>query len=245
MGRWSRHVAAERWLGVPAGSRWLDVGCGTAALTDAVLGAAEPAAVVGVDRSLNFVTYTGGQAGARDAAFVGGDAAALPFAGGAYDAAVSGLVLNFVPEPSRMAAEMARVVRPGGRLALYVWDYAGEMQMMRHFWDAATELDPPASDLDEGARFSVCNMDRLRALFQDAGLSAIETRAIDVPTNFRDFEDFWSPFLGGTGTAPTYVASLSEAGRNALRERLRSRLPVSQYGAIRLIARANAVQGVR
>ena len=127
----------------------------------------------------------------------------------------------------------------------YVWDYGGEMLMMRHFWDAAAELDPAAGDLDEGKRFSVCTTDRLRALFESAGLAAVETRAIDIATVFRDFDDYWSPFLGGTGTAPTYVASLTDGRRSALREHLRSRLPASSDGAIRLIARANAVRGVR
>ena len=140
---------------------------------------------------------------------------------------------------------MARVTREGGRVAVYVWDYGGEMQMMRHFWDAAIELDPAARDLDEGMRFSVCSLDGLASLFEGAGLAAVQTRAIDIATAFRDFDDFWSPFLGGTGTAPTYAMSLGEEQRSALRERLRSRLPTAADGGIRLIARALAVQGTR
>jgi hypothetical protein len=99
---------------------------------------------------------------------------------------------------------MARACRLNGRVALYVWDYAGEMQFMRHFWDAAAEIDPAARELDEGVRFPIANSKRLWNLFLDAGLNDVTTRAIDVPTHFRNFDDFWTPFLGGQGPAPGY-----------------------------------------
>jgi SAM-dependent methyltransferase len=245
VGRWSKLVAEEfvEWLGIARHASWLDVGCGTAALTRRILALADPAAVLAVDQSLDFVLFARDQLADDRAGFAGGDATALPIADNAFHAAVSGLVLNFVPEPSRMVAEMARVTREGGTVAVYVWDYAGEMQMMRQFWDAAVELDPAASDLDEGARFSVCSPDQLRALFESAGLRFVETRAIDVATPFRDFDDYWTPFLGGTGAAPGYVASLTEDHRAAMRERLRESLPTSADGSISLIARALAVRG--
>jgi SAM-dependent methyltransferase len=174
-----------------------------------------------------------------------GDAQALAAAAASYDAVVAGLVLNFVPQPEHMIAEMARVVRPGGVVAVYVWDYAGHMQLMRHFWDAAVALDPTAQDLDEGRRFRICQPDRLTALFRQAMLGAVEARAIDVPTRFRDFDDYWSPFLGGQGPAPSYAMSLSEARRAMLRERVRTGLPLAADGSIDLTARAWAVRGVR
>jgi SAM-dependent methyltransferase len=173
------------------------------------------------------------------------DAQALAEQTASYDAVVAGLVLNFVPRPALMVAEMARVARPGGVVAVYVWDYAGEMQLIRHFWNAAVALDPAARALDEGQRFPICHPDRLAELFRQAGLGAVETRAIDVPTRFRDFDDYWSPFLGGQGPAPSYAMSLSEERRTALRERIRVGLPVSADGAIPLIARAWAVRGAR
>ena len=128
----------------------------------------------------------------------------------AFDAVVSGLILNFVPEPDGALSEMARVVRLGGVLAAYVWDYAEGMQMMRHFWDAAVALDPRASEMDEGRRFTLCNPEPLSDLFRTAELKKVEVRAIDVPTVFRDFDDYWSPFLGGQGPAPGYAMSLSQ-----------------------------------
>ncbi len=152
-------------------------------------------------------------------------------------------MLNFVPEPAKAVEEMARVTRSGGTVAAYVWDYAGRMELMRHFWDAAVALNADAFDLDEGRRFPLCGPEPLMALFGAAGLQAVEVRAIDVPTIFRDFEDYWSPFLGGQGPAPGYAMSLSEERRLALRERIRAGLPFESDGSIHLIARAWAVRG--
>jgi len=245
VGRWSRLAAREllAWLALPAGRRWLDVGCGSGALVQTILETAMPAAVVGIDPSAGFVAYARDRVADERARFAVGDARALPYARASFDAAVAGLVLNFVPEPARAVAEMARVARSGGVVAAYVWDYAGEMQLMRHFWDAAAALDPAARALDEGRRFPLCRPEPLAALFRGAGLEAVEVRAIDVPTHFRDFDDYWAPFLGGQGPAPGYCMALDEGRRAHLRERLRAALPVDPDGVIRLMARAWAVRG--
>ena len=161
-----------------------------------------------------------------------------------YDAIVSGRVLNFIPQPERAVAEMARAARPGGVVAAYVWDYAGKMQLMRHFWNAAVALDPAAFDLDEGRRFPICKPGPLADLFRSAGLKDVEVRAIDIPTDFQDFDDYGSPFLGGQAPAPGYAMSLSEERRAALRERIRAGLPFALDGSIPLVARAWAVRGV-
>jgi SAM-dependent methyltransferase len=245
VGRWSRLAAKEflGWLAVPPGKRWLDVGCGTGALGGMILAMASPAQVDAVDRSEGYVAYAREQARDPRVRFEVADAQALPSGDAAYDAVVSGLALNFFPDPARAVAEMARVARAGATVAAYVWDYAGRMELMRHFWDAAGALDPAARDLDEGRRFPLCRPEPLAALFRHAALADVETRAIDVPTVFRDFDDYWTPFLGGQGPAPGYVASLDEARRAALRERLRAALPAGPDGAIRLVARAWAVRG--
>jgi hypothetical protein len=140
---------------------------------------------------------------------------------------------------------MARAAVADGTVAAYVWDYAGEMQLMRHFWDTAVAIDPEALEVDEGRRFPLCQPDSLAQLFCGARLNQVEVRAIDVPTLFRDFDDYWSPFLGGQGPAPAYAMSLSDERRAALRERLRARLPIAADGSIHLIARAWAVRGTR
>jgi SAM-dependent methyltransferase len=245
VGRWSRLVAREflTWLAVPSQYRWLDVGCGTGALAQTILAASGPAEVKGVDRSEEFVEYARHQTPDKRASFETGDAQALPVEDRCYDVAVSGLVLNFVPQPERMVAEMKRGVRTNGMVALYVWDYAGRMELMRHFWDAAAALAPASAELDVGRRFPICKPEALLELFHSTGLKNVETRAIDVPTRFRDFDDYWTPFIGGQGPAPGYAMSLAEESRAVLRERIRSGLPTQPDGSIHLIARAWAVRG--
>jgi SAM-dependent methyltransferase len=219
------------------------VGCGTGALSEGVVQASSPRAVIGLDASQGYVAHARQRLRAARLQFTVGDAQRLPFPRARFDATVAGLLLNFLPEPPRALAEWARVTRPGGTVAAYVWDYAGEMQLMRHFWDAAAELDPTAPDRDEGRRFPLCRPEPLEALFRAAGLEAVAVRSIDVPTVFRDFDDYWSPFLGGQGPAPAYAVSLSEDGRADLRERLRARLPTAADGTIPLTARAWGARG--
>jgi SAM-dependent methyltransferase len=245
VGRWSRPVAREflTWLALPPDRRWLDIGCGTGALSDIILHDWLPKSVTGLDSSEGYITFARQNLQDPRAAFQVGSVESLPFSEGAFDAAVSGLVLNFLPHTDRAVAEMRRVVAPGGAVAAYVWDYAGDMEFMRYFWDAAVALDPKAAALDEGRRFPLCHPEPMMHLFTLAGLQKVETRAIDVSTVFHDFEDFWSPFLGGQGPAPTYLASLSPERRNELREELLGQLPIEEDGSIRLSARAWAVRG--
>jgi SAM-dependent methyltransferase len=247
VGRWSRLIAAEfvDWLGAGEGARWLDVGCGTGALTQTILDRAAPRHVIGVDASEAFLGFA--RQGTHDprVQFRTGDACALPVDEAAFDAVVSGLMLNFVPEPAKAVAEMSRTVRPGGIVSVYVWDYAGEMQLMRRFWDAVVALDSAARELDEGRRFPICDPEALRVLFADTGFRDIQSRAIDVPTIFRDFDDYWSPFLGGQGPAPGYCVSLPEAKRHVLRQKLHAELATASDGSIHLMARALAVRGTK
>jgi SAM-dependent methyltransferase len=226
VGRWSRRVAAEfvAWLDAPAGGRWVDVGCGTGALATTALRASAPASVVGVDSSTAFLRVARAADPDPRLAFAGGSAMSLPLPDGVADVVTSGLVLNFVPDPSVAVAELARIAAPGGTVAAYVWDYAEGMEFMRRFWDAAAELDPASAELDEGRRFSVCRPDALRELWTASRLTGVEARGIEVPTDFADFDDLWQPFLGATGPGPTYVSTLADDHRDALRERLRTKV---------------------
>jgi SAM-dependent methyltransferase len=247
MGRWSRRVARKfiEWLAVPAGGQWLDVGCGTGALSQTVLQLAEPARIQGIDRSEGFVNFAKERVQDDRVQFEIGDAEALTDGDGTFDAVVSGLVLNFIPHPERALAEMTRVTRSGGVVVVYVWDYAEGMQFIRRFFDAAIALDPNAVEHDEGPRFPICHPDALNRLFESTGMRNVEVRPIEAPTVFRDFDDYWSPFLAGQGPAPSYAMSLREEGRVALRERIRAGLPHNPDGSISLTARAWAARGVR
>ena len=246
MGRWSRPVAAQflHWLAPSPGSRWLDAGCGTGVLSGSILLHTAPAFITGLDFSARFVEYARKQYGGQHVTFCASDAGALPLENDSFDTAVCGLALNFFPQPETAVAEMARVTRSGGQVAAYVWDYAEGMQMLRLFWDTAVSLDPAAEELDEGRRFPLCRPQPLADLFERAGLPAVQTRAIEVPTRFIDFYDYWRPLLGGVGPVPGYIAGLTEDARAALKERLRELLPLAGDGSISLLARAWAVRGV-
>ncbi|WP_448004319.1 class I SAM-dependent methyltransferase [Agromyces bauzanensis] len=244
VGRWSRAVAPLflDWLRVPRGRRWLDVGCGTGVLSAAILERCAPASVDGVEPSEGFLEAAVARLGSR-VTFHRAVASVLPIDDASMDAVVSGLVLNFVPDLDDALAEMTRVVVDGGVVAGYVWDYADRMELMRRFWDAATDLDPAAAALDEGTRFPDCTPEALTWRFACAGLLDIETTGIEIPTVFADFDDYWIPFLGGQGPAPSYVMSLDEPARERLREHLRELVPAQPDGSIALVARAWAVRG--
>ena len=245
VGRWSRKVAPRflAWLDAAPGMRWLDVGCGTGALCGAILEHGSPAAVTGVEPSAGFLSTAKERLG-NAVTLLPGDASAVPLDAACVDVVVSGLVLNFVPDPSAALREMKRVAVGGGTIACYVWDYTNGMELMRHFWDVAVELDPRGRAIDESVRFPLCSPGPLAQLFTGAGLGNVAVEAIVTPTPFRDFDDYWQPFLGGQGPAPAYAMSLDESSRSRLRDRIRERLPVAADGSIALTARAWAVRGV-
>lgn len=247
MGRWSRLMAAEflAWLHAPPRRRWLEVGCGSGALTRSICSLADPDAVVACDQSEPFVAYMLDHV--RDARVTGVVAAteALPERPPGFDVVVSGLVLNFIPDPAAALSAMRDRVRPGGVMAAYLWDYAGGIEMLAHFWDAAVAQDTGAISLDESRRFRAWDAAYVRLLFEAAGVRDVESVVLTVPTSFESFDDYWTPFLGGTGPAPTYVASLSATDRAELESRLRTRLGATRDGSIALKARAIAVRGTR
>ena len=213
MGRWSRPVAEAvlAWLGLTPGLSWLDVGCGTGALTRAILDAADPREVLGVDPSAEFVATAAAQVADPRVRFATGDARALPVPNDAYDVVVAGLVLHFVPDPQPAVREMVRAARPGGTAAAYVWDFAGERQFTRYFWRAATDLDPAAAAHDPSRLCPACRPEPLAALFAGAGLRDVTVEAVVEPTVFRDFDDYWRPhLLGGSSPAQRYAASLGD-----------------------------------
>ena len=248
MGRWSRRIAAlfVSWLDAPAGLRWLDVGCGTGALTATVLGAAGPAEIVGAEPSEGFLATARARITDARVSFQIADARAIPQPDERFDAVVSGLVLNFVPEPEKAVAEWARVAAPGGTVATYLWDYTGRgMEFLKYFWDVATELDPTVAELDEVRRFHINKPDPMRGLWEGAGLTDVTITSLETATVFADFEDYWRPFLGGQGPAPGYAMAQPEERRAHIRDLLAQRLPRNQDGSIPLVARAWAIRGTK
>ena len=244
MGRWSRLMAPVflRWLRLSRHQSWLDVGCGTGALSAAIAQHYQPSSLFCVDPSGAFLEKAKEQV-LHKAEFLIGDGAALPLPDHSVDVVVSGLALNFFPDVAVGLQEMKRVVRPEGLVACYVWDYAGRMDFLRIFWDAACEADANAAGLDEGNRFPICSVDNLRSAFVHAGFSGVGTTTLDIDTAFSGFDDYWQPFLGGQGPAPGYLASLGVHQRENLRQTIYRKLPFRSDGSIQLVGRAIAVRG--
>jgi SAM-dependent methyltransferase len=247
IGRLSRAVARQflDWLDPLPGQAWLDVGCGTGALAAAIADHARPARVVGIDPDPAAIAEAERSLRRGRCQFHVAAAERLPADGEDFDLSVSGLVLNLVPDPARMLTEMQRVTKPGGTVAAYVWDFADRMQVLRHFWDTAVELDPAAEARDQGGLYPLCRPHRLRALFEEAGLKSVAVRAIDVPARYEGFADYWGAIEIGQGRPSDYVATLDRARRADLRGALARRLPAGPDGAITLVARAWAVAGQR
>ncbi len=247
VGRWSRPVGQRfiEWLDIAPGGRWLDVGAGTGILTQVILETASPTKVLGVDLSADYIAFARQRVQDDRVEFRVEDAATIAVETPEFDAAVSGLVLNFVPSPEQVAKAMTQAVKSGGVVAAYVWDYGGRMEMMRHFWDAAAVVDPSSVAMDAGGQFAICEPDNLRALFQNVGLEGVEVVPIDVPTRFADFDDYWLPFLGAQGSVSKYLKGIDDTTRNALHDQLQRQLPIAPDGTIALIARAWAVKGTK
>jgi trans-aconitate methyltransferase len=243
MGRWSRKVAPLflDWVDAPSEKTWVDIGCGSGGLTHQIAVRCSPSQLLGIDPSDGFVESA--KALVPSADFRVGSAVGLELPDGSVDLVVSGLVLNFVPDSGKMISEMARIVHPGGTVASYVWDYAGHMQIMRYFFDSALEIDEGASAFDDGVNAPICRPQPLSDAFNAVGLVDVETTAIDIPTPFVDFDDYWSPFLGGTGSAPRYYMSLDESTRDRIKTSVQAKLPSGPDDEILLAARAWAVKG--
>lgn len=229
-------VAHADAAALAAEDRVLDVGCGPGVLL------AELARRLGADRAVGVDPSEPFAAAAR-AAVPGADVGAaaaeeLPFEDGAFDVAMSQLVVNFMADAPAGVREMCRVARR--TVTSCVWDYAGEMTMLRVFWDAALELDPQAPD--EGRVMRYCKPDELATLWEDAGLRKVETQPLVVEAAYEDFDDYWSPFPSGIAPSGAYCASLDDDARGALREACFRRLG-SPHGKFTLTARAWLVRG--
>ncbi|MEZ4503212.1 MAG: class I SAM-dependent methyltransferase [Dehalococcoidia bacterium] len=246
MGRWSSRIAREfvGWLSPAPDREWLDVGAGTGALSLALAEIAEARRVTAVEPVAAFRAEAARLRGHPAIAYIDGDASHLP--AGPFDGAVSGLVLNFVPDATAALEAMRDATREGGTVASYVWDYAEGMEFVRIFWEVAVSLDAAAEALNQGTRSDICHPDALEAAWRGAGLADVRTGPIEVDVRFANFEDYWQPFTGGQGAAPTYVGGLDEGPKARLREALRERVASGDPEApITMRARAWAVAGTR
>ena len=241
MGRWSQLAGDTflQWLAPPAGLRWVDVGCGNGAFTAMLVERCAPVAVQGIDPSPDQLEFARTRLASGAAQFTLGEATALPYADGGFDAAVMALVIFFVPDPAEGVAEMARVVRPGGSVSAYAWDILGGGFPFAAMQEEIAVLGskpvwPPS--------VAAANLDALRALWAGAGLVQVETRTITVQRTFADFDAFWRIAQKGPGIGPQ-IAAMASGDVALLQARLRARLPADAEGRITYAARANAVKG--
>jgi len=242
MGRWSR-LAGEKfldWLDAPKNLKWIDVGCGNGAFTEVLIAQCAPAAVTGVDPSEGQLAYARTRPGAKRAEFRVADAQALPFADNSYDAATMALVIVFIPDPVKAARELARVVRPDGVAATYMWEFPDGF----HLAPLAAAMKGLGLTPPERPNVQASGRDAMRAIWQQAGLTSIETEVIRIRVNFSSFDDFWDSNTVPVGPSGKALSELSPSAREQLKTRLRERLPIAADGSISYEAFANAVRGV-
>jgi SAM-dependent methyltransferase len=226
--------------GVTAGQRALDVGCGPGALTAELVARLGAAGVAAVDPSPPFVDGCRARLPGVDVSVA--SAERLPFAADAFDLALAQLVVNFMSDPEAGVAEMVRVTRPGGVVGAAVWDYAGEMTLLRCFWDAAVARDRAAAALDEGSSMPFCEPGSLAGLWAACGLRDVVVQAACARADYAGFDDLWAGLETGVGPAGAYLMGLPAGARSALRDGMRARLGVPD-GPFTLSARAWTVTG--
>jgi SAM-dependent methyltransferase len=243
MGIWSRFAGDIflDWLAPPAGLRWIDIGCGNGAFTELLVERCGPAEVEGIDPSAEQLAFARTRPGARVAKFRQGDAMALPFADGSFDAAVMALVLVFVPDPVRGISEMVRVVVPGGTVATYMWDMLGGGFPLDPIYDEIKAMGLVAT---RPPRMDASRMQALQDLWIGAGLEEVQTREITVHRTFADFDDFWASGLKSPALRPT-IAAMKPGDVEMLISRVRANLPAEADGRITCSARAHAIKGRR
>jgi SAM-dependent methyltransferase len=246
MGRWSRQIAPlfVEFAALRNTGHVLDIGSGTGALAFGVAERLSGVQVTGIDPSPEYVGYAASRNSfAGRVQFQTGDAQRMAFKDATFAASVSLLVFNFIPDSRKALQEAKRVTQPGGRIAAAVWDYGGRMRMLRDFWDAAKEIDPQASKLDE-ENMPLCRSGDLSTLWRQVGLQQVEERPIETNLQFSSFADYWEPFLLGQGPAGAYVRKLDPKQQDSLRNAVRRRVAgSSEGGAFVLPARVWAVRG--
>lgn len=241
MGRWSRQLAPAlaETAGIAAGHRVLDVGCGPGALTGVLVDLVGPASVAACDPSEPFVAACAERHPGIDVRQAGAEH--LPWPDRAFDAVLAQLVLNFVSDRTAAAAEMSRVLRPGGTVAVAVWDYAEGMELLRHFWDAARVIRDDAPD--EAHPTALGGAGELGDFLRVAGFDSVAEGTLRVAATYADADEVWRGFLGGVGPAGAWCLSLPDDERGALRQEFLGRLPGG--GPVTLTAVARCGTGVR
>jgi ubiquinone/menaquinone biosynthesis C-methylase UbiE len=242
MGRWSR-TAGEvfwDWLALPPGLRWLDVGCGTGAFTQLLLDKCGPRQVAALDPSADQIAYARTTPAAKAVNFQVGNAQSLPFPDGEFDAASMALVITFIPEPAKALAELKRVVKPGGMIGTYVWDFLGGGSPQQPLREAVEAMGVTVSPTPGHVNSRI---ERLGELFAAASLDAVATRMIEIEVTYPDFDTYWRSQTALANTVVQYLREMTEADVERVKAHLREHLPADRAGRIAYKARASAAKG--
>jgi SAM-dependent methyltransferase len=223
MGRYTTTlaVALADAAGVAAGMHVLDVGCGPGGLTRELVARVGAADVAAIDPAPQFVAACRERNPGADVRE--GGAEELPWADGTFDAALSSLVIGFMRDPDRGVREMARVTRPGGTVAVCMWDLAtGGMTMLRTFWTAVRRVQPGARGEQGLAGTAEGDIEQR---FRRAGLEGVIGGSLRAEAGYTGFDDFWEPFTYGVGPAGQHLASLTPEQQARVRDGCREVLP--------------------
>lgn len=238
MGAWSIPLSSQLadLALVRPGDRVVDVGCGPGSLTGELVARLGADAVAAADPSEPFVAAARARYPGVDVRLA--SAEDLPYPDGAFDVVLAQLVVHFMTDPVGGIREMARVTRPGGRVAACVWDFAGGRGPLGPFWAVAHEV---VADLVDESGLAGARQGHLVELFTAAGLRDVVEAELRVQRAYPSFEEWWQPFTRGVGPGGAFVAGLDPDDVVELRERCRAALP---EGAFTLSAVAWAARGV-
>lgn len=241
IGTWSRIVGSPflDWVALPPGLKYIDVGCGNGVFTELLVDRCKPSEAYGVDPSEGQLAFARTRPAARLAQFAKGDAQALAFPDNRFDAAIMALVIVFVPNPAKGVAEMARVVRPGGTVAAYMWDQTAGGLPQAPILKEIRAMGLPTGT-PPNAEFS--RLEAMRDLWSDAGLRDIETKVIVAERAYPSFEEMWQTSIQ-SGTMAQTIAAITEAQRNELKARVGAVYPAKADGSVVTFGRVNAVKG--
>ena len=242
MGRWSR-VAGEKfldWLDAAKNLNWIDVGCGNGAFTQLLVKRCAPASVIGVDPSEGQLAFARTRPEAKAAEFRVADAQSLPFPDNSFDAAAMALVIVFVPDPVKAVTEMARVVRPGGLVATYMWEFPDGTPL----WPLSRGIKALGFEPPERPNVQASARDAMRAIWQQAGLQSLETDVIRIRVHYSNFDDFWTSNTMPVGPSGKALSQMTASAREQLKAHLREQMPTAPDGTLSYEAYANAVKGI-
>jgi ubiquinone/menaquinone biosynthesis C-methylase UbiE len=242
MAPWSRAAGREflDWLGMPPGLRWLDVGCGTGAFTELVLEQSGPREVSAVDPAQDQLAYARTKPVAKRVDFRLSEAQKLPFADREFDVAAMALVITFISDPTQAVAEMKRVVKPGGMVGTYAWDFLGKGNTQQPLREAVEAMGIQVLPMPGHVH---SRLESLRAIFAGAGLDAVSVRPIEIEISYANFDEYWTAQTGFANTVVQHMRKMTNAQIEELKAHLREHLPRDKGGRIAYKAWANAAKG--